>query len=607
MCGISAWITKQKYNKNLFIKMNNKVSHRGPDGEGFFDTQINDTTIALGHRRLSIIDLSDKGKQPMSFDDNLFITYNGEIYNYLEIKEELKKIGFSFNSNTDTEVLLKAYSHWGKDCLNKFNGMFAFVIFDKKENKLFLARDRFGIKPLYYSLKENDLKIASEIKQFTVFEDFESVGNIKTIYDFLANRHLDHTNETFFKGINQLLGGEYIELDLKNFQFKKNKWYKIEDKINLTKNKNSVQEFKNLFKNTIKLRLRSDVEVGSCLSGGLDSSSIVCIADELLKNKKPYSLQVFNSSFLEKKFDESNYVKTIEENRNIKTNYTYPQGKNFFNKIEKIIYHQDEPIWSSSIYSQEQIFLAANKNKVKVMLDGQGADEIFAGYVSHFYPYYIKELIKKFKFSLLFSEIFKGNYKKRTIKEIGLIMLKLFTKKNITQSKKIFKKDFYFNKNCVNIDSVRDKSVYFIKYHLPALLHYEDRNSMAHSIESRLPFLDYRLVEFGLNLKAEEKIRKGIGKTIIRKAMKNIVPDSIIGRKDKMGFITPQKKWMLENIEQLIKAVKNLHSLNLFNDKYLKNLENKLNKKNFEKNEIMRIYTFYIWTKVFKIKKFYEQ
>ncbi len=572
MCGISTWITSN-YNKNEFIDMNSIISHRGPDGDDFFVDTFNKYRIALGHRRLSIIDLSDKGSQPMSHE-NLSITFNGEIYNYIEIRDELKKYGYKFESESDTEVLLKAFHKWGENCLEKLNGMFSFVIYDKNKHTLFGARDRYGIKPLYYQLSKDDFKIASEIKQFTVFDNFSSIGNKKIILDFLEKRHFDHSKETMFLNINQIQGGELFILKLDDFSLKIKRWYNILNSVSSEKEK---EDFKSLFNKSIKLRLRSDVEIGSCLSGGIDSSSIVSQVERILSQGNNLKLKTFNSRFENVKYDESKFVEILKKEKNIENYYIHPNAEDFFKLLKKIIYHNDEPIWSTSIYSQYKVFEKAKHKNIKVMLDGQGADEVFAGYSGKFYKYYINELIKEKRYKQMILELIFSKYKKTIIKAI-------------------------IRGYSDGLPSLFEFSILLLQKHLPAILHYEDRNSMAHSIESRVPFLDHKLVEYGINLASEEKIKYGKGKKIIREQLKGLVPDEILERKDKMGFVAPQKEWLINNKENILKKIIKLKKFNLYPNSFYKEIEINFKSNNFDESKIFRLYSLSTWTEVFNIK-----
>lgn len=283
MCGIAGIISRNKNDLYYIEKMCETVVHRGPDGFGYYY----DDNFAFGHRKLAIIDLSDHGKQPMEYFDKYVITYNGEIYNYIELRDELKDKGYTFRSDCDTEVIMGAYDCWGEACLDKFNGMWAFAIYNKENGTIFCARDRFGIKPFYYTLLNDKFIFASEIKEFTVFNDWKSAANKKRLLDFLVQSVFDHTNETFFEGVYQLRGGEKLIYDLKTYTYTISRWYSLEWKR--TKNNLSfdeaVEKFREIFTDSVRLRLRSDVKVGSCLSGGLDSSSIVCVANRILRER----------------------------------------------------------------------------------------------------------------------------------------------------------------------------------------------------------------------------------------------------------------------------------------------------------------------------------
>lgn len=589
MCGISCWVSKNDISEKNFEIFNNAVSHRGPDSSSVKFYKFDKTNLALGHRRLSIIDLSKDANQPMNFE-SYEIIFNGEIYNYLELKSELESRGIKFETKSDTEVLLKAYKEWGSDCLDKFNGMFSFLIYDFEKNQIFFARDRFGIKPLYYYKDRESIYFASEIKQFTKIENFEPVGNVNTIGNFIDNRYLDYSEETFFKDIYQVRGGEAGYVNLHNLEFKKYKWY------DLTKTEyHKSVSFLELFKKSINLRLRSDVMVGSCLSGGIDSSSIVCVVDKNLSvNKNNHTFQTFTSCFEDKNYDERDLVEVTRKKTSINSNYVFPSGKDFFEDLNNIIYFQDEPFPSTSIYAQSCVFKQANQKGIKVMLDGQGADEIFCGYSEIFYPSYFKSLNFKEKI----YEILNSSNKKKMIR---FFFKSLFIKKNKKKASLLKRK--YINKFQDDFDSLKSHTIYFMKYHLPALLHYEDRNSMRYSIEARLPFLDYKLVEAGYNMSDQDKLRDGLGKIIIRDSLRRIVPNEILDNKLKKGFGTPQKKWMFENKDKILNKIEMLFKYDIFNSKDLDLILQNFKTNLFNESLIMRLYTLSVWMNVFKINR----
>lgn len=587
MCGISGVINVKHLpvSKEIIANMNELVKHRGPDGEGYYFGE----SFAFGHRRLAIIDLTEDGSQPMSYMEKYFITYNGEIYNFTSLKEELIKEKYIFKSHTDTEVILAAYDKWGERCVHHFNGMWAFAIYDKEKNIIFCSRDHFGIKPFYYTNIGSYFLFGSEIKQFTAVEDWESKANKKRVMDFLAFGILDHTNETFFEGVYQLPSGNNLVYDLNSMEFKIEKYYDIKSSIkakekhpnNLTEEE-LVIKFEELFVNSIDLRLKSDVKLGSCLSGGLDSSSIVCVVRNLLKDKFANSKQeTVSACFSISKYDEQVYIdKVLEKTKN--TAYkVFPEFDELFEDLDKICWHQDEPFASTSIFSQWCVFKKAKSEEIKVMLDGQGADEQLAGYHG-FYGFYLSELIRRFCFVEFYKEInaigeTHGYTKKKLLFETTKLLIPDWLKKIVKVKNHwkvhdwmkitdVYYKEYLHNLYKGKIKTLQDYSIDLIQYNsVPMLLHYEDRNSMAHSVESRVPFLDYRLVEFTLELPAKYKINKGSTKYILREAMKGILPEKIRNRNDKMGFVTPEEIWIRNNSElfktELKKACENLKEL----------------------------------------------
>jgi asparagine synthase (glutamine-hydrolysing) len=615
MCGISGIINKYNsiVNKKEITEINNLISHRGPDDEGFFYEK----NFAFGHRRLSILDLSSDGHQPMHYlDEKYTITYNGEVYNYLEIKEELIEDGYIFKSHTDTEVILASYNKWGQECVNKFNGMWAFAIYDKEKEIIFCSRDRFGIKPFYYTELDNKFVFGSEIKQFTVLDGWKAILNTSRGFDFLEYGLFDHTNETLFKNVFQLRGGHNLIFDLKSNNFEIIKWYELKDKIiqgNLTF-VNASKQFNELFEDAVKLRLRSDVKVGSCLSGGLDSSSIVCTVNDLLKKEHKDDIQeTVSSCFDIKKYDEQEYIDEVTKKTNTKSNKIFPKYNDLFKELEYIVWHQDEPFGSTSIFAQWSVFKEAKKNNLTVMLDGQGADEYLAGYHG-FYSAYFLGLLKKFRLSKFIYEIkaYKINHNYSNIKIIKELVEKLLPSKirDILRNKNagkisLFNNSFKAKKHRNNFTDIQSYSIsQVVDINLPMLLHYEDRDSMAFSIESRVPFLDYRLVEFVLSLPDEYKINNGETKSILREAMRKTIPSKIKNRQDKMGFVTPEEMWIKENkeiflnkIEEYINLSNGLITTNMV--KYFKDVVNGTIKFDFT---IWRIIIFGEWMKKFKVE-----
>lgn len=600
MCGIAALISlKGSQNLKDIIEMSFKAAHRGPDDEGFLlfsdfeivpevlgstatpddsfglpvnyspKKKINPSAcygrLALAHRRLSIFDLSSFGHQPMALPcGSLWITYNGEIYNFPEIKQELVKEGVSFRTGTDTEVLLQGYKRYGASFFQKLNGMFAFLLVDLKEKKLVAARDRFGVKPLYYTLIDDKfLAFASEIKQFSALSSWEAKLNHERGYDFLKSGIIDHEKETLFKNVFELRGGEILTCDL-NFPLETlqiKPWYTLSFTPFLGSLQEAVSQYKTLLQESVSLRMRADVGFGSCLSGGLDSSSIVSLASLSLEKDKIKGAQATFSAVSEDPLlDESPYIHTLlNSHQNIQSHLTLPTAADLKNNFDAIVWHQDLPFGSSSIYAQWKVFSLVKDKKIKVMLDGQGADELLCGYYEFYIPY-LKELLRKKKFLFLGRELFGCKRKNPLIKPFRRFFQSLLSsnfENTLKNRLKNSRENLWFDNKHLppnnffcseDVTELSHKMVNSIN--LPMLLRFEDRNSMAHSIESRTPFLDYRLVEFTLGLPSHYKISSGETKSILREALKENLPPLIKNRKDKISFSTSEKKWFQKEAKQ---------------------------------------------------------
>jgi len=545
MCGIFGIIDQQNrpVETSLIQAACDRIAHRGPDGQGIYQGPF----WAFGHRRLAVIDLSDKGRQPMKYR-NQVLTYNGEIYNYLELREELEKAGFQFQSDTDTEVLLAAYCHWGKDCLQRFNGMWAFALYDAERQQIFCSRDRFGIKPFYYTQCGGQFCFASEIKQFTALPYWPRRLNTTRAWEFLVKGYHDHTPETFFEGVFQLPGGSTLIYDLQNHQYQIQSYYQLSEQLsplNAIKKEEAVQEFYSRFQHAVKLRLRSDVPVGTALSGGLDSSSIVGMIHSLLDGQGQQ--RSISACFEGKAIDERPFIEAVVEQHKVKPTFVYPRFEQLFENFGQLIWQQDEPIAGAGVFAQQQVFQAARANGITVMLDGQGADEILCGYEKFYLP------------------LLKQQWRQKPLAAMNNIY-RFFQLHQIGPAEAIGAGWQFLNKvkkeevNWLDVDQKMIRESLFRRaadqdlrstslnalagVGLPILLHYEDRNSMAASVESRLPFLDYQLVEFCLSLPDHLKIQQGVRKYILREAMKPLLPQKVYHRYDKLGYATPQKQWM---------------------------------------------------------------
>ena len=541
ICGIVNFKSDPVSERNIRSMMS-KLKHRGPDDNGVFL----ENNIGLGHLRLSIIDLSTDGHQPMFSEDNRFvISFNGEIYNFIELKKELSS-KFSFCTKTDTEVLINAYRYWGKNCLDHFNGMFAFAMFDRKEKLLFIARDRFGIKPLYYYLDKEQFIFASEIPAILSILNGTPLADELSIFDYLMFNRTDHNDSTFFQDIKKLNHGHYLEVIEKTVKI--NKWYDLKDRIGVPFA--SPSEFKETLSSSVGLRLRSDVPVGVCLSGGLDSSSIVSI---LLNDYQKTDLNTFSAIFPRNEtINESNYILEYE-NELSNMHFTEPSGETLFNDLASFQRAHFEPVPSTSMYAQYKVMELA-KDNVVVTLDGQGADEQLAGY-HYFFGFYFKYLLMNFMFRNFFSETFQ--YIKMHKSTYGLQMFLYFMLPNALKSMVAFNKRKYIKKsffnefkylssipdNLYSSESLKNGMLDHFEYKLEHLLKWEDRNSMWFSLEARVPFLDHRLVEKTLALPPGMIINKGYTKQILRQGLKNILPEKIRKRKDKLGFVTNEDQW----------------------------------------------------------------
>jgi asparagine synthase (glutamine-hydrolysing) len=426
MCGLTVLISRN-LSLDVLINATRLIRHRGPDDEGFLLANKNsanwfagqesnrrtlnnapgienisnsDCLVGLGHRRLAIIDTTIAGCQPMTDRSRrVWIVFNGEIYNYRELATELQK-NFEFRTQTDTEILLAAYLQWGEAMLNHLNGMFAFVIYDHQKQNLFFARDRFGIKPLYFwCSSQGDWLVASEIKQFSAHPEWKPSVNGQSAYDYLNWGLIDHSSETMFKDVYQLSPGNMLSIKINNLlrlssfeQLPIHQWYSLKPQEVDGELKETTARFKTILEDSIRLRLRSDVPVGSCLSGGLDSSSIVCLVSRILQGRGEQ--KTFTACSLEKRFDERHWAEMVSKHAKTDAKYTYPELIDLLKFTPKITWHQDEPFGSTSIYAQWRVFALASQHKVKVMLDGQGADEQLAGY-HDFLWIYLAELATK--------------------------------------------------------------------------------------------------------------------------------------------------------------------------------------------------------------------
>lgn len=601
MCGISGLINKNfsSVNHSEIKIINDLIAHRGPDDEGFYFGG----NFALGHRRLSILDLSSDGHQPMMYMDKYVITYNGEIYNYVEIKNDLLQEGYQFNSKTDTEVILAAYDKWGFECVNRFNGMWSFSIHDKEKNILFCSRDRFGVKPFYYSDTITKFIFGSEIKQILSGRGNDNFANISSVTDFLIEGYSDHTNETFFEGVYNLPAGHNLIYSLEENIFQKFKYYSLDaDSELLDLDEASViKRFLVDFKRSIDYRLRSDVKVGTCLSGGLDSSSIAGLSSKIYTNKSLTKFQAIHAKSTEKKSDESNYAQELASSCNINLCIIEPNVKEFIKSIDEVTYCQEEPFGSPSVFMQYFVFKKAKEIGCKVMLDGQGGDEIMLGY-ERYYPSYlrsipfhhaIKELFLMKNNSRLSMKDLIGYYLYFSISKIRILKLKSKFSYVKDEYLKNFSHAIKSTESYLNIRKMQKMEIEYLQ--LPHLLRYEDKNSMWNSIEARLPFLDYKLVETCIAINNSFKIKDGWTKYILRISMAGLIPENILWRKIKFGFEAPDNSWIREIMEDMESAITQ-------SDLLKKILKRKLNLKKIDKKTLWKLYSIAKWETIYSVK-----
>lgn len=585
MCGIAGIIQADpfSFSKEQLKKMTGSLIHRGPDGENLWQNPVGN--VLLGHRRLSVIDLSEAAAQPLHLLDRYTIIHNGEIYNYIELKEYLQKKGYSFRTNSDTEVILAAYDYYCDECIEHFDGMFAFAIWDEAEQELFAARDRFGEKPFYYSLNERGFVFASEIKAFWA-AGIKRKPNLQMLFNFITIGYTDNPQrpeETFFENIFKLPAASRLYYTPATKELTIEKYWDIDPSVQhkLISDNEAVEQFHHLFSVSVKRRLRSDVPVGSSLSGGLDSSSVVAEAVSLLTHNSP--LTSFTAIFPGFEKDEAAFASRIAGRFDLQQQTVEISVNDFLNDWEKFLFYQEEPFGSASAYAQYKVYELAKQYNVKVLLDGQGADETLAGYTKY-YKWFWQELFQKRKLGgskELKAALALGVQEKFTYKNViaalfpdiaSVILERQYLANAVRQEDltrdfiRLQSKEAYYSTPAT---FSLNGALYFNTciHGLEELLRLADRNSMAHGREVRLPFLSHDLVEFIFSLPARLKIRNGWTKWLLRQSMKDRLPQDIVWRKDKVGFEPPQKEWMKDTrVQDMIHEARR----KLVNEKILK-------------------------------------
>ena len=565
MCGIAGLISLQSNASQLVGVMLAAQTHRGPDGQGLWETQMCDgQSLVLGHRRLSILDLSEAGAQPMADCSGRFVlTYNGEIYNYLELRAELRTMGVRFRSDSDTEVILEAYKQWGTHCLQRFNGMFAFALYDSVRGVIFCARDRYGEKPFLFSFGPDFFAFASEYKALLqhpgISLDIDEWRLLRAAES--ASTGLDADRQTVFNAVQQLLPGEAMEVSTKSLQHKIWRYWQVEPNElgNSINEQAAFDEFRELLIDSVRLRLRSDVPVGSCLSGGLDSSAIVCIVRHLLGDDAPYN--TFTGRFPGTKADEWSYAEKVVHATGVHSHIVEPNVDRFMADLPQFMWSNELPVNSSSQFAQWCVFDLARQCGVTVLLDGQGADEALGGYEQYF-THYVESLRETGDFERLVRELplIRTRYPQVLTPVIRNLRDRLpFPVRHWLSNRLGSGTNMLFGMPLGLAGRLSAENVLLPRpgfgplasileqdsfgCFLTTLLRYGDRNSMAHSLEVRLPFCDHRIAEFVFRLPPHLLMGEVQTKRLLRESMRGILPESIRTRWRKQGFRPPQDLW----------------------------------------------------------------
>lgn len=526
----------------------NLVAHRGPDGIGLHF----DGACALGHRHLAIIDVTQGGRQPICYRGRYWITYNGAVYNYVELRAELEALGAVFATRTDTEVILAAYAEWGPACLQRLNGMWAFVIYDSQERTVFIARDRFGVRPLYYLDDARQLVLGSELKQLLALQTQARV-NHGVLAESLLTHFGGHTEETYFADIKSLPAAHYVVYSLATHTYTRHRYYdlKPDDAYRNLPLDAAVAKFKDMFTDSVRLRLRSAVPIGGALSGGLDSSTTTAVAAALRNGSKGTPFIAFHAKSTEQRSDESDYAQACADKFGLELVLIEPSVEDFKRTIDEVVYTQEEPFGGPSMFMGWHVFREARARNIRVMLSGQGGDETLLGYDRYYAailhrasgPEFLRQLWLQSRNSSLSLLGVLEYYFYFTRADLRLRRLRAhsYLKPEIvatTSFASVERSAASFR----NIDELSKTEIESIQ--LPRLLRYDDRNAMRHAIETRMPFLDYRLVEFALSLPADYKIRDGWRKYVLREAFGDQLPEEITWQRTKIGFEAPDRTWL---------------------------------------------------------------
>lgn len=603
MCGITGIIGRQ-FNHTYLDEMMARIAHRGPDGQGRWQNG----PVSLGHLRLSIIDLSDRASQPMKcYQTGNILVFNGEIYNYKELKEVLA-VGYDFRSDSDTEVILAAFQKWGPDFLKHLRGMFTIAMYDNSLQKVLLARDRLGIKPLYYRNAPGYCLFSSEIKGLVNIPGLPQSVNDTKVVSFLNFRHLDTDNHTFFNEVRQVPSATFCWVDANGKMGDFVPYWRLPISGEHDFNESKIPEFQEKFSEAIRLHLRSDVPVGSFLSGGLDSSSIACVAYDLLQ---PEPMETFSSIMAEK--TEENALIPLLQNRlsGGKHNELHLTGAGFIDELPEIIYHHDEPLPDASMYAHYQLCKMAKQRGIKVLLSGNGGDEVLGGYACHIYALLGRNLVKGNWTSVIKNIRSYASNRHESPIHLAMRALQESSPFSIRNARK--KMDASGNLGLLNSDITvddidfypnRNKDPWQANYEnnmnawtIPPFLHYEDRNSMAFGVEIRVPMLDHEFVEYMAGFSPESLVR-GRSKNILRQSLQGIVPQEVLDQKGKYGFPAPLELYTRYDRKAFLNSyLANIEGVPFLNlEKSAQLVREYIENNQVQKlNECWRIYSMSVW------------
>jgi asparagine synthase (glutamine-hydrolysing) len=621
MCGISGLHhklpTPNPSGEAILDQMNETLLHRGPDGSGL--EWMPNENFGLAHRRLAIIDLTPAGAQPMCIDQRYWLSFNGEIYNYLELRSELLALGARFQSASDAEVLLQAYIYWGADCLQRFNGMWAFAIFDKENQTLFCARDPYGVKPFYYLDNEAHFGFASEIKALLKIPSYQPIANRKALLDYFANSKIERQEEGFFKDIKELQPGHILRYQLASQTLDIKRYHHP----SASKEPTSAPNLRQTLEQAVSLRLRADVPLGFCLSGGLDSSTLLYLAAQIQQTSSVSALSGGLHAFTavhDSPLDERAWAAQMIAHTKATWHTAELNSSQLLEALPQLIYHQDIPLLSTSTFAQSSVMQSAAEQGIKILIDGQGGDELFAGY-QVFYPTFFKELFWNGKWGRFVKEWQQlGNSpssKKYIVKEWSKDLLSLLPQ---VLQKRIWRAGQTTNVYLTTDGFMARKRFSKLQEHLAyycqanelkSLLRWEDRCSMQYSIESRTPFADdTQLMAQARELSATELIHGGWSKYKLRQALDGELPPSISWRRDKKGFSVPESQWLMETAtfwQEHIRSKAQLDKSELINKAaLLKALPRIFSSTAFadEQNFVFRYVSYLIWIEQFNISNF---